>query len=127
MKLRRRTKTLLLCLAVVLTVHRTAFAQVSVFPEFLHFKEVAVGQAVSLSLVIKNQGDTTVVVSDINLSHAYFQAADTSFSLAPLVSQTVVVTFSPQVQGVADGTMSIIMNDSSATTLEVDLTGWTPI
>ncbi|MCH7521457.1 MAG: hypothetical protein IIB42_07160, partial [Candidatus Marinimicrobia bacterium] len=89
-----RTKTLLLCLAVVLTVHRTAFAQVSVFPEFLNFDEVAVGQAVSLSLVIKNQGESTVVVNDINFSHAYFHVTDTSFFIAPLVSQIIIVTFS---------------------------------
>ncbi|MCH7574967.1 MAG: DUF1573 domain-containing protein [Candidatus Marinimicrobia bacterium] len=123
----KRTKTILQCLTVALTVNPIAFGQVSVFPVFLNFEEVIFQQSVSLSLVIKNQGDTTVVVNDINLSHAYFQASETSFSIAPQDSQIVVVTFSPQEQGVADGTMSITMNDSSATTLEVDLTGWTPI
>ena len=108
-------------------VNFTAIAQVSVFPEFLNFDEVAVGQIVSRPLVIKNQGDTTIVVNDINLSHAYFQASDTSFSIAPNDSQIVVVTFSPQEQGVADGTMSIFVDAPSDTTLEVDLTGWTPI
>ncbi|MCH7887607.1 MAG: choice-of-anchor D domain-containing protein [Candidatus Marinimicrobia bacterium] len=118
--------TLTIC-AVVLTVNHTAFAQVSVFPEFLNFDEVTVGQTVSRPLVIKNQGDTTIVVNDINLSHSFFQVSETSFSIVPNDSQIVVVTFSPQEQGVADGTMSILINVPSDTTLEVDLTGWTPI
>lgn len=121
------TKTLLLCLAVVLTVNHTVFAQVSVFPEFLNFDEVTVEQTVSRPLVISNQGDTTIDVNDINLSHSYFQALETSFSIDPNDSQIVVVTFSPQEQGVADGTMSIFIEVPSDTTLEVELTGWTPI
>ena len=123
-------KTLLLTFticAVVLFVNHTAFAQVSVMPEFLNFDEVTVGQTVSRPLVIKNQGDTTIVVNDINLSHSYFQVSDTLFSIDPNDSQIVVVTFSPQQQGAADGTMSIFINDSSETTLEVELIGWTPI
>ncbi|MCH7763398.1 MAG: choice-of-anchor D domain-containing protein [Candidatus Marinimicrobia bacterium] len=122
-----RTKTFLLCLAMALTVNQTAFAQVSVFPEFLNFDEVTVGQTASQPLVISNQGDTTIVVNDINLSHSYFQVSDTSFSINPNDSQIVVVTFSPQEQGVADGTMSIFVNAPSETTLEVELIGWTPI
>ena len=118
-----RTKILLLCLAVVLTVSHTAFGQVSVFPEFLNFEEITFGQTVSRPLVIKNQGDTTIVVNDINLSHSFFQVSDTSFSIGPSDSQIVVVTFSPQEQGAADGTMSIFINDSSETTLEVELIG----
>ena len=117
---------LLLC-AVVLFVNHTAFAQVSVMPEFLNFEEITVGQIVSRPLVISNLGDTTIVVNDINLSHSFFQVSDTSFSIGPNDSQIVVVTFSPQEQGAADGTMSIFINDSSETTLEVELIGWTPI
>ena len=122
-----RIKTLLPYLAVVLAVNHNAFAQVFVFPKFLNFDEVMFGQTVSRSLVISNQGDTTIVVNDINLSHSYFQVSDTSFFIDPYDSQIVVVTFSPQKQGVADGTVSIFVNVSSDTTLEVDLTGWSPI
>ncbi|MCH8012881.1 MAG: T9SS type A sorting domain-containing protein [Candidatus Marinimicrobia bacterium] len=122
-----RTKTLLPYLVAVLAVNHTAFAQVSVFPEFLNFDEVIFGQTVSQPLVISNQGDTTIVVNDINLSHSYFQVSDTSFFLNPNDSQIVVITFSPQEQGVADGTMSIFVNAPPDTTLKVDLTGWTPI
>jgi hypothetical protein len=122
-----RIKTLLPYLAVVLAVNHNAFAQVFVFPKFLNFDEVMFGQTVSRSLVISNQGDTTIVVNDINLSHSYFQVSDTSFFINPNDSQIVVITFSPQEQGVADGTVSIFVNVSSDTTLEVDLTGWSPI
>ena len=122
-----RSKTLLPSLAMVLTVNQTAFAQVFLFPEFLNFDEVIFGQSVSQSLVIKNQGDTAIVVGDINFSHSYFQVSDTSFSIDPNDSQIVVVIFSPQEQGVADGTMSIFVNTPSDTILEVELTGWTPI
>lgn len=122
-----KTKTLLSCLAVALTVNQTVFAQVSVFPEFLNFDEVIFGQTVSRPLVIKNHGDITIVVNDINLSHSYFQVSDTPFFINPNDSQIVVVTFSPQEQGVADGTMSIFVNAPSYTLLEVELTGWTPI
>ncbi len=122
-----KTKTMLLCLAVVLPVNHTVFAQVSVFPEFLNFDEVIFGQTVSHPLVISNQGDTTIVVNAINLSHSYFQVSDTSFLIAPHDSQSVDITFSPQEQGVADGTMSIFVAAPSDTTLEVELTGWTPI
>jgi len=121
------SKTLLPGLAMVLTVNQTAFTQVFLFPEFLNFDEVIFGQSVSQSLVIKNQGDTAIVVGDINFSHSYFQVSDTSFSLDPNDSQIIVVIFSPQEQGVADGTMSIFVNTPSDTILEVELTGWTPI
>ncbi len=110
-------KTLLLTLTICAVLNDTAFAQVSVFPEFLNFDEVTVGQTVSRPLVIKNHGDTTIVVNDINLSHSYFQVSDTSFFIDPNDSQIVVVTFSPQEQGVADGTMSIFVNLPSDTTL----------
>ncbi|MCH8838920.1 MAG: DUF1573 domain-containing protein, partial [Candidatus Marinimicrobia bacterium] len=122
-----RSKTLLLCLTVVLAANHTVFAQVTVSPEFLNFDDVPVGQTVSLPLVIKNQGDTTIAVNDINFSHSYFQVSDTSFFIAPPDSQIIVVTFSPQDQGIADGTMSILVAAPSDTTLEVELTGWTPI
>ncbi len=122
-----RIKTLLPYLVVVLAVNHNAFAQVFVFPKFLNFDEVMFGQTVSRSLVISNQGDTTIVVNDINLSHSYFQVSDTSFFIDPNDSQIVVVIFSPQEQGVADGTMSIFVNTPSDTILEVELTGWTPI
>ncbi len=108
-------------------MNHIVFAQVSVFPEFLNFDEVIFGQTVSRPLVISNQGDTIIVVNDINLSHSYFQASDTSFFIAPHDSQIVVVAFSPQEKGVADGTMSIFVDVPSDTTLEVELTGWTPI
>jgi len=121
------SKTLLPGLAMVLTVNQTAFTQVFLFPEFLNFDEVIFGQSVSQSLVIKNQGDTAIVVGDINFSHSYFQVSDTSFSIDPNDSQIIVVIFSPQEQGVADGTMSIFVNTPSDTILEVELTGWTPI
>jgi len=121
------SKTLLPSLAMVLTVNQTAFAQVFLFPEFLNFDEVIFGQSVSQSLVIKNQGDTAIVVGDINFSHSYFQVSDTSFSIDPNDSQIVVVIFSPQEQGAADGTMSIFVYTPSDTILEVELTGWTPI
>jgi len=81
------SKTLLPSLAMVLTVNQTAFAQVFLFPEFLNFDEVIFGQSVSQSLVIKNQGDTAIVVGDINFSHSYFQVSDTSFSIDPNDSQ----------------------------------------
>lgn len=112
---------------LLVTVPFRITAQVSVFPEFLNFDEVIFGQTVSRPLVIKNHGDITIVVNDINLSHSYFQVSDTPFFIYPNDSQIVVVTFSPQEQGVADGTMSIFVNAPSDTTLEVDLTGWTPI
>ena len=108
-------------------MNHIVFAQVSVFPEFLNFDEVIFGQTVSRPLVISNQGDTIIGVNDINLSHSYFQASDTSFFIAPHDSQIVVVAFSPQEKGVADGTMSIFVDVPSDTTLEVELTGWTPI
>lgn len=112
---------------LLVTVPFRIAAQVSVFPEFLNFDEVIFGQTVSRPLVIKNHGDITIVVNDINLSHSYFQVSDTPFFIYPNDSQIVVVTFSPQEQGVTDGTMSIFVNAPSDTTLEVDLTGWTPI
>lgn len=112
---------------LLVTVPFRIAAQVSVFPEFLNFDEVIFGQTVSRPLVIKNHGDITIVVNDINLSHSYFQVSDPPFFIYPNDSQIVVVTFSPQEQGVTDGTMSIFVNAPSDTTLEVDLTGWTPI
>jgi len=50
-----------------------------------------------------------------------------SFSIDPNDSQIVIVIFSPQEQGVADGIMSIFVNTPSDTILEVELIGWTPI
>ena len=122
-----RTKTLMLCVVVLLTANHTAQAQVAVFPDFLNFDNVADGQSGLRPLVISNQGDTTIVVDAINFSHAYFHVSDTSFFIAPLDSKNVIVTFSPQDQGIADGTMSILVAAPSDTTLVVELTGWTPI
>ena len=96
-------------------------------PQSLNFGETQQGEFVSLSFAITNTGISIFSITDINSSNSAFLVSDTVFTIAPFNSHTVSVSFQPQRSGPFDGQLTIFQNNSSDSTTQLELIGWTPI
>ena len=96
-------------------------------PQSLNFGETQQGEFVSLSFAITNTGISILSITDINSSNSAFLVSDTVFTVAPFTSHTVSVSFQPQRSGPFDGQLTIFQNNSSDSTTQLELIGWTPI
>ena len=96
-------------------------------PQSLSFGETHQGEFVSLSFAVTNTGVSILSITDINSSNSAFLVSDTVFTIAPFISHTVSVSFQPQRSGPFDGQLTIFQNNSSDSTTQLELIGWTPI
>jgi len=88
-------------MTVRLTV--SGIPDINVTPDTLVFDTLLVGATQDLTLEVANTGTFTLNVSDITATNAAFSLDTTAFSLSPLTSLTVTVTFSPLAAGAFDG------------------------
>jgi hypothetical protein len=78
-------------------------AGISVSPAVLAFGQVVAGTTISDTVRITNTGTATLVVSSVTTGTAYFYPGRTSFTISPLSSDTLSVTFAPSaVQAYSD-------------------------
>ena len=96
-------------------------------PQSLNFGETLQGEFVNLSCAITNTGISILSITDINSSNSAFLVSDTVFTIAPFASHTVSISFQPQRSGPFDGQLTIFENNSSDSTTQLELIGWTPI
>jgi hypothetical protein len=94
------------------TVQLNPNAVLQVAPDSLNFGRIAVGASKTLSVLVRNLGGTTLVVSNITQSDPNFSANPTSFSLAYNDTQRVNVTFTGPLPGDTThrGTMTFVSN-----------------
>jgi hypothetical protein len=101
----------------------TAAADIAVSDTLLSYGGVFVGLTVSDTLVVLNEGTDTLAVSDISSDEGNYLVDVTAFGLAPGESQAVLVSFSPSVEGLIPGTLTITSDDPDEGTLSVELSG----
>jgi hypothetical protein len=68
---------------------------IKVNPDSLYFGEVMLGDSSTQDLIVKNDGELDLTISNITTSNSAFSAVPLSFIVNPDDSQTVVVKFSP--------------------------------
>ena len=112
----------------VVTIHLTGTAtgvpHIDVQPTDIDFGQVALGQATQQTLTVRNSGNATLAVSDIESSEpAFTVAGDAGFQLEPDTAKDVLLQFSPTVVGEQQASLSILSNDSERPTLSVRLRG----
>jgi len=101
---------------------RSVNSTITVNPVALDFDSTIVNQSSILQIVVKNIGFGILTVTDITSDNSVFEASPTTFSLANNEEQVVVVTFTPDLTGQFNGTLSIL-NDSPTPLVEVICNG----
>ena len=110
--------------AIVATqLHVTAAPDIAVSGSLLDFGQLYIGLSREMTITFFNKGASTLVVSGISSGNADYTADATDFSLEPLESRNVIVTFAPTVAGPILGTLSVASNDPDEATVEVELRG----
>jgi len=98
-------------------------SRIDVTPAQLDFGDVDIGQSGDLLLTIENTGALPLEVSSISGDLPEFAASATSLTVAPLSSESIVVTFTPSTTGPLAATLSIESNDPVSPLIEVPLSG----
>ncbi|MDP8207864.1 MAG: T9SS type A sorting domain-containing protein [Candidatus Electryonea clarkiae] len=95
-----------------------------VTPHSLDFDSVMVDSSTVLSIMIRNWGRDTLIVSDIEVeSDQYSVDFEDEFILEPDSSIDVFVTFSPDTNGFFEGALTVSSNDPLHEEFVVDLHG----
>jgi hypothetical protein len=92
-------------------------------PETLNFGGLAIGGNRDQIVIISNNGDADLVVSDITTDVPFSVAFDGEFVIAPDASREVVVTFSPEEVGGFEGELTVASNDPDANRVVLALIG----
>ncbi len=99
-------------------------AAITASPASLDFGSVFVGNETELEVVVTNPGTETLVVSEVSVTGDGFSVAPAEgFSLAPLFSDTLTVTFAPAEVGAAAGSLALSSDAPGTPVLEVPLAG----
>ncbi len=97
---------------------------INVTPAEIDFDTVAIGYSASETVVIENNGDATLEVSNIECDNDVFTVDIQSATIEPGESENVEVTFAPLVEGDYTGTLQIESNDPEANVVLVSLSGY---
>jgi len=89
------------------------------------FGTVTIGNSQSQSITITNQGDGDLVISSLSSDNSLFTIEPLLFPLTivPNASQTISLQFDPVDTNVAEGILQVASNDSTASPLNLTLTG----
>lgn len=98
-------------------------ADILVSRDEIEFGTTYTGQSLTEELVISNTGSAFLDVSDIITNNPEFILDETSFTLAPLSSKTLNVSFTPANSGVRTATLIIMNNDDEENNYQVELSG----
>jgi len=104
--------------------HEPVPAHIIVESDSIKYGCVAVDSQIPDTLTITNDGDFTLIISNLEISGEFFSVEFVGeFAVAPGASREVVVTFSPQEVGNFAGTLTINSNDPDNQVLEIELAG----
>jgi CSLREA domain-containing protein/uncharacterized repeat protein (TIGR01451 family) len=89
----------------------------------LDFGSVRAGQTKPLPLIVQNQGNVPLIVSDITTTGPFMVHPPLRFSVPAGGQQTVMVSFNPTARGPVMGQLTINSNDLNTPTAMVSLQG----
>ncbi len=99
-------------------------SQISVAPQQLNFYNVSTtGGSVTRTVAVTNNGDASLSVTSISSSNPAFTLSTTTLTVAPGITQNVIVTFDPSVGGTSTATISFASNDPNRPTETITATG----
>ena len=87
---------------------------VSITPRMLNFGSVAIGVFKKDSVLVENSGTATLQISTIAATNAQFTLNRSSMTLAPSISSSLILTFSPQDTMIQMDTVVLTHNAASA-------------
>jgi subtilisin family serine protease len=110
------------------TFQVTGAPDIDISANNIDYDSVFVDVSKTDSIIIKNLGTDTLIISDIQVTNPVFDLDNSLFSLAPRKSKTMVIAFTPSASAFFSGTLTISSNDQDEPSLEITLqgTGVTP-
>ncbi len=104
-------------------LHVTGAPDLAVQPPSFDFGTVFTGSTNTQNLAVTNPGTDDLVVSGITSDDAFVTATPASFTVHPLQSQTVVVTYHPTAVRTTAATLTVTSNDPDTPVLAVPVAG----
>ncbi len=101
----------------------TGIPEASFEPLELSFGDVFVGQSERRIVTIQNNGEGTLVVSEVSSSNSSFTTEFENFAIPSNFFVPYEITFSPTQDGFHDGIITFETNDPEAPIVEVSVTG----
>lgn len=96
----------------------------SVNPTSLDYGNVPVGMYVNKTIVVTNNGQAALNITNITTEHAYYTySGSTTITLLPTQNTTLTVRFRPQLATDLNSKLIIVSNDPTNPTKQVDLLG----
>jgi subtilisin family serine protease len=105
------------------TLHVTGMPDIDVAPLALDYGPIYIGRDRTLPVTVTNAGTDQLDVTGISCDNPEFGTAEVPFSLGPLASRVVEVTFAPANAGPRTGTLSFFSNDADEPEVQVALAG----
>ena len=105
------------------SLHVIGAPDIAVNPPSLDFGPVFVGASPTKTVVVSNPGTDDLVVSGIASSDPTLTASPSAFTLAPLASQSVTVTFHPIAPATLNAMLTVASNDPDNPALSVTVLG----
>ena len=101
---------------------------ITVFPDFFNFEEVAQGATATVTASIRNDGDATLSINGISVSGAEFgwetsRGSTFPITLQALESMTLTISYTPQDAGFDVEFLSIESSDVGESPFQVELRG----
>jgi len=93
----------------------------------LSFGIVNVGDSVKLPLDVYNLGYDTLLIGSLSIIGSVFTVNDSSFTLLPESTKTIIVTFTPVTDDSVEDTLTICSNDPDSPEWQVILRGNYPL
>jgi hypothetical protein len=104
-------------------LHVTGAPDIAASEDTLDYGIVFTGYSATDTLIVTNEGNDLLTVSDISADNDDYAVDITNFTLNPEETQEVVVTFTPSSLGTITGTLTIASDDPNEPMLNVFLQG----
>jgi hypothetical protein len=104
-------------------LHVTGAPDIAVSEDTLDYGIVYNGYSLTDTLIVTNEGNDLLTVSDISSDNSDYTVDVTNFTLDPDETQEVLVTFTPSTTGTITGTLTITSDDPDEPTVTISLLG----
>lgn len=92
-------------------------------PEGTSFGQIATGTSKTLQIVLNNNGQLPLNISNITSSDANFSVSQTAFQILPNIPATLLLTYTPFTAGVHLSTLTITSDAANTPSLQLSVTG----